>query len=172
MSGVVVWLTGLPSSGKSRLASHVHTALQEVDVPSCVLDGDAVRDVMKPRPGYDATARADFYASLGGLAALLARQGLVVLVPATANRRAFREQARQWAPRFMEIYVDVPLEVCAARDAKGLYAQSRDGNVEDVPGVGASYEPPEAPDVTANGGDDVAARARIVALIREGRRAK
>ncbi len=162
--GTVVWLTGLPSSGKSLLAARVHAALRERGVPTCTLDGDAVRGVLHPTPGYDETARLHFYATLGELAALLARQGLVVLVPATANRRAFREAARGAAPRFIEVFVDVPLETCETRDAKGLYARARSGSLAEMPGRGVAYEPPLAPDVVASGGKDAEAASRILEL--------
>ena len=168
MSGSVVWLTGLPSSGKSLLAVHVAEQLRKAGRPSCILDGDRVRDVMVPRPGYSEEARDEFYATLAGFAGLLARQGLVVLVPATAHRRAFRERARGLAPRFIEVYLDVALETCARRDAKGLYARARAGEVGLLPGAGAAYEPPEAPEVVASGGEDTVARDRIIELVYDG----
>jgi len=86
--GAVVWLTGLPSSGKTTLAHAVHRALRAAGRPSCLLDGDEVREAVHPASGYGPDARADQYATLADLAALLARQGLVVIVAATAHRRA------------------------------------------------------------------------------------
>lgn len=166
MSGVVVWLTGLPSSGKSTLAERTAEQLREQGRACCVLDGDAVRASLVPRPGYDDEARDDFYATLARLAALLAGQGLAVLVPATANRRLFRERARKLAPRYIEVHVATPATACMERDAKGLYAQSRQGKLtDDLPGAGAPYEPPREPDVVATGGRDDDAVTRIVALV-------
>ena len=119
MSGVVVWFTGLPSSGKTTLAGRVARALAAAGRAHCVLDGDAVRAALVPPPGYDAASRAAFYATLARLAALLARQGLVVLVPATAHRRAFRDDARALAPRFVEVFVSTDVDTCrAATDAR------------------------------------------------------
>lgn len=164
-AGVVVWLTGLPSSGKSSLARRVLESLQAANIGACMLDGDAVRAALHPSPGYTDEARRDFYTTLAELAALLARQGLAVLVPATANRAAFRAAARELAPRFIEVFVDVPLATCIARDAKGLYAQARHGEVEELPGLGQSYEAPTAPDVIARGGRDVEACERITRLV-------
>lgn len=152
--GRVVWITGLPSCGKSTLARAAASALGARGEHVLVLDGDEVREALHPAPGYDDGARADFYATLASLAALAAKQGAIVLVPATANRRAYREAARAMAPRFVEVFVDVPLDVCVARDAKGLYAKAASGGASTMPGRGASYEPPTAPDLVLHGGDD------------------
>jgi adenylylsulfate kinase len=155
--GVVVWLTGMPSSGKSTLGARLRDRLRSEGWACCLLDGDAVRDVLVPRPGYSPEARDAFYASLAGLAGLLARDGAVVVVAATAHRRAFRERARAMAPSFLEVFVDVDPTECARRDAKGLYAATRAGEVSALPGADLAYEPPEAPDVVARGGLDEAA---------------
>lgn len=157
MSGVVAWFTGLPSSGKSTLARAVAAAL-----PGAVLlDGDEVRAALKPAPGYDEAGRAAFYESLARLAALVAAQGHVVLVPATAHRRAFRALARQLAPRFVEVFVDTPLDECRRRDAKGLYAREE----PNAPGVGVAFEAPVAPDVVVRPGEADAV-PRVVAALR------
>ena len=152
MSGVVVWFTGLPSSGKSTLAQRLAAALRREQRAACLLDGDEVRAALVPAPGYDAASREAFYATLAGLAALVAKQGLVAIVAATANRQSYRARARALAPRFIEVHLDVGVEVCAERDAKGLYAASKDGAVATLPGAGASYEPPPEPEVVAHGG--------------------
>lgn len=161
--GVVVWFTGLPASGKTTLANHVRDRL--VPRASCVLlDSDELRDVL----GEHAYAPADrdaFYRTLCKLATLLARQGHIVLVAATAPRRAHRDHARAEAPSFVEVYVRAPLDECEARDVKGLYARARTGNAATLPGVGAPYEPPLAPDVIAEGGFDADAAATIDRLV-------
>ena len=97
--GCVIWLTGRPSSGKSTLADLVFEALRSRGRDTCVLDGDSVRKALVPEPGYEAGGRRAFYASLANLAALLAEQGLIVLVPATAHQRSYRDHARTIAPR-------------------------------------------------------------------------
>lgn len=163
MSGVVAWFTGLPSSGKSTLAQAV-AALLRPAVPVAVLDGDEVRAALRPTPGYDDASRDAFYETLARLAALLARQGLAVLVPATANRRRFRERARHLAPAFLEVFVDTPLEECRRRDPKGLYASG----LPLVPGSGAAYEAPEAPEVTVRPADAEGARRAAEAIRRAG----
>ncbi|MGZ6126474.1 MAG: adenylyl-sulfate kinase [Myxococcales bacterium] len=162
MSGAVVWVTGLPSSGKSTLAARLLSRLRREGRPAAILDGDEVRDALVPRPGYTAPERDAFYATLARLAALLARQELTVIVAATANRRVYREQARALAPRFLEVHLDVSADVCRQRDAKGLYARSAEGGVPDLPGAGAGYEAPVAPEVVARGGEDADALEEIL----------
>jgi adenylylsulfate kinase len=165
VSGAVVWLTGLPSSGKSTLAEHLATALRARDVATCVLDGDAVRASITPPFGYDDVGRDHFYATLASLAVLLARQGLTVLVPATANRRAYRARCREAAPRFVEVHVRVDASVVRERDAKGLYAAQRDGAIAHMPGADAGYEAPERPEVVAEGGHDTSAVAAVLGCL-------
>jgi adenylylsulfate kinase len=165
LNGAVIWFTGLPSSGKSSLATSVATALAGRGVPHALLDGDAVRAAISPAPGYTTKQREDFYRTLAQLAALLASQGLVVLVPATAHRRAFRDRARKLSPRFVEVFVDTPLAECARRNSKKLYGVARA-----LPGAGVKYQRPLRPEVRVEGGAGPAAvRACLAALRRAGR---
>ncbi len=162
-TGAVVWFTGLPASGKSTLAAMVRERIA-ADRPCVVLDSDAVRAAL----GADRYVGADrdgFYEALAGLAGLLARQGQVVLVAATAPLRAHRELARAAAPLYFEVWVRTPLATCEARDPKGLYARARAGTAPTLPGIGVPYEPPLAPDVIAEGGEDEEAAARIERLV-------
>ena len=169
MTGSVIWFTGLPASGKTTLANEVRERLNERGVACCVLDGDVVRQVTAPVLGYSEQARAAFYGVLAGLAAELAGQGLVVLVPATAHRRAYRERARRLAPAFLEVWVTPPLEECQRRDDKGLYAVAR-SKPGKLPGVGVPYERPQSAAVAASGGRDREALDAIVAWVTESRR--
>jgi adenylylsulfate kinase len=156
----VVWFTGLPSSGKSTLASAVSRALDLRGVPHALLDGDEVRAALSPAPGYGSAGRAHFYRTLAQLAGLLAHQGLVVLIAATGHRRAFRALARRAAPRYLEVYVATPLAECARRNSKGLY-----GTTRKLPGAGVRYEAPLRPDVRApEGSTPEAVRACLAAL--------
>ena len=157
MTGVVVWITGLPSSGKSTFAERAAATLRERSVACCILDGDAVRHALGDVFGYGDEARDRYYEALARLAALVASQGLITLVPATASQRAFRERARSLAPAFLEVHVDVDLAECARRDAKGLYAAVARGEAKNLPGVDAPFERPESPDLVAHGGQDQAA---------------
>ncbi len=175
MTGAVVWVTGLPASGKSTFARSLRDRLRDGGVAAAVLDGDAVRAALVPAPGYDPAGRAAFYETLGNLALALAAEGLVAIVAATAHRRAFRDrvrtrlssgaETRQGPPRFVEVLVDVPPEVCAARDPKGLWAKARAGEAPELPGGAIAYERPLAPEVVARGGDDEAAIEAAVARV-------
>src|SRR5262245_39247779 len=100
-TGLVVWVTGLPSAGKSKLAQNVRHELARRGGICCVLDGDEVRGAIVPEPGYSPEARDAFYATLARLANLVASQGLCVVVAATAHKRAYRDAARALAPRFI-----------------------------------------------------------------------
>ena len=163
MTGAVVWLTGLPASGKSTLARRLAGALRARGAAVLVLDGDEVRELLVPAPGHDDAGRDAFYTTLARLAAHAAAQGLVAIVPATAHRRAWRELARRLAPRYLEVHVATPLTECERRDPKGLYGNP-DARVR-LPGVGVAYEPPEAADVVARGGQDDIAVASIERML-------
>jgi len=164
MSGAVVWFTGLPASGKSTLARGVQRRLRDRGELPCLLDGDVVRRLLAPLLGYSDRERHVFYEALAGLAAELAHQGLTVLVPATAHRRAYRQHARELAPYFVEVWVTTSLADCQAHDEKGLYAAAA-GSPGTLPGVGQSYEPPEQAEVQAKGGHDGDAVERIATLL-------
>jgi adenylylsulfate kinase len=164
MSGVIVWFTGLPASGKTTLAEHVRDRLGRLSRPAIVLDSDELREVLALAE-YDTAGRDAFYQRLGRLALLLASQGHVVLVAATAPQRKYRDDVRVEAPRFIEVWVSTPLAECAARDPKGLYARAAAGQVPRLPGLGTPYDPPLRPEVVAHGGHDEAAVQHIVARI-------
>lgn len=165
MSATIVWFTGLPSSGKSTLAERTRAHLAARGLAAIVLDGDRVRAALGAH-AYGGEERDAFYRALAELAALVAEQGVVALVAATAPRREHRALAARPGGRFLEVWVRTPLATCEARDAKGLYARARRGELAALPGVGVAFEPPEHPDVVAEGGLDdeaIAAIARLVA---------
>lgn len=170
-NGAIVWITGLPSSGKSTFAARLAEKLSAFGSTPCTLDGDQIRDCLVPRPGYDATGRSNFYETLTRLAIALAAQGLTVLVPATAGSLSVRQEARRRSGVFLEVFIDVPLETCQARDAKGLYALGQAGGAATLPGAGSRYEPPSDPEVVARGGEDGGALECVLALLEERGRA-
>ncbi len=160
-----MWFVGRPSAGKSTLAQRVQTELRSRKQLVCLLDSDEVRSALAPPPGYSPEERSRFYETLGNLASLIAHQGLLVLVAATAPLAEYRDQARKRAPRFAEVYVDVPQSECEARDAKGLYALQREGKLRNLPGVDAPFEAPTKPCVVAHGGHDEKAQAAIIEVL-------
>lgn len=139
-----LWLTGLPASGKSAIARELVRRLHERGVDVSVLESDVMRTQLTPFPRYDDQDREFFYGRLAEIGELLSRYRPVVF-DATANRRAYRDAARARIERFAEVYVDTPLEVCRARDPKGLYRA----------GMQIPYEPPLAPELVVHGTQDV-----------------
>jgi len=159
-----VWLTGLSGSGKSAIAAALRDQLHARGVDAAVLESDVLRTQLTPFARYDDQERDFFYSTVAHLGAYLSMQGKPVVFDATANRRAYRDRARGAIARFAEVFVDTPLEVCAARDPKGLY---RDGKTTTLPGVQAAYEPPLAPELVIRGdtGAPGDGAALIVALL-------
>ncbi len=148
--GLAIWLTGLPGSGKSTLAGMIAGRLDRMGHAVEVLDADVLRQVLTPRPTYTAEERDWFYGVLVALAEILTRHGVTVVVAATAHRQAYRERARRRLPRFAEVYVRCPIEVCRRRDPKGLYARARQGGTVTLPGEQEPYEAPERPEAVAD----------------------
>ncbi len=165
MNGRVIWFTGLPASGKTTLSVRLQTRLQQLGLPCCTLDGDTMRAIMCQNLGYSAEERAEFYSTLSRLAAELASQGLIVLVAATAHLRAYRQHARELAPRFLEVWVTTSLDECRKRDPKGLYEMAAQVPGH-VPGADLPYEEPLQAELTAEGGKDELALERLVSFLR------
>ena len=143
-----VWLTGLSGSGKSAIARELLRLLHEKGVSSALLESDVLRTQLTPFASYDEAEREEFYETLAHLGIYVVSRGRPVIYDATANRRAYRERARREIARFAEVYVNTPLEVCRARDTKGLY---REGATKTLPGMQAPYEVPLAPELVVPG---------------------
>jgi adenylylsulfate kinase-like enzyme len=146
-----VWLTGLSGSGKSAIARELLARLHARGVEASVLESDVLRTQLTPFARYDEAGRDFFYGALARLGATLAAQGRPVVFDATAHLRRYREAARAAIPRFAEVYVDTPLEVCRARDVKGLYRAAKEGRSATLPGAQTPYEPPAAPELVVHG---------------------
>ncbi len=163
-----VWITGLPSSGKSTLSRALAAQLAARGVDVAVLESDALRRIFTPHPVYSEEERDLFYGAMAQIGRLLVDHGVPVIFDATANRRAYRDRARQWIPRLLEVYVECPLDECIRRDTKGIYKKGREGAASTVPGLQAVYEPPEQPDLVVKGNreaPEAAARRVIEKLI-------
>ena len=145
--GFAVWITGLPASGKSTVTAALVEQLHELGVDVAVLESDELRKIFSTQPSYDEQDREYFYGSLAFIGRVLTGHGISVIFDATASRRAYRDRARLHIPKFLEVFVDCPLEICMQRDPKGIYRRAREGQSSHVPGVQAIYEPPEQPGV-------------------------
>ena len=150
----VVWFTGLPGCGKTTIAQRVKAMLTEKGMNVKVLQLDEIRKAITPQPRYTEEERDIVYASLAYMAKLLSEAGVNVIVDATANRRRYRDFARGIIPKFEEVYIRAPLEVCVSREAKRKAAFSPKGIYKKaamekaaVPGVSVAYEEPLAPGI-------------------------
>lgn len=164
-----VWLTGLPASGKSTIAAALKPKLEAVGHIVEVLESDAVRRVLTPAPTYSREERDLFYRALAFMGSRLVAHGVTVIFDATANRRAYRDFARSLIPRFIEVAVVCPLDLCMKRDYKGTYQRGQRGESSTVPGLQDPYEAPLNPDVTIDTTKLTAEEAagRIVEHLRE-----
>jgi adenylylsulfate kinase len=147
--GVVLWLTGLPSSGKSTLAHEVERLLFERSCSSYVLDGDNVRHRLNKDLGFSPDDRKENIRRIGEVANLFAEAGIIVLTAFISPYKADRDQARALndKERFFEVYCKCTLGECERRDPKGLYRKARKGEIANFTGVDAPYEEPAAPEI-------------------------
>jgi adenylyl-sulfate kinase len=164
--GATVWLTGLPSSGKSTIAAAVEELLIEQGRTTYRLDGDNLRHGLCRDLGFSAEDRDENVRRTAHVACLLADAGAVAVVALVSPYAMGRAQARQIHEQeelpFIEVYVDTPLEECERRDPKGLYARARAGNLPGFTGIDDPYEPPVAPELWVSGGQGVQLAAQAV----------
>jgi adenylylsulfate kinase len=170
--GCVVWFTGLSGCGKSTIANEVDQLLYSDDVHCYLLDGDNVRHGLSASPrmlaehhsqqfaerfglGFSPDDREENIRRIGAVANLFCDAGIVTLAafvsPYRRDRDAIRAALRPGD--FIEVFVDAPLEVCEARDPKGLYKKARAGEIHDFTGIDAPYEPPLNPEIKLDSGD-------------------
>ena len=145
MENPVLWLTGMPASGKTTVASACADLLRADGIDCAVLDGDAVRRIMWPDLGYSMDDRR---LNLQRIAEMAMRMPCVVIVATISPMASHRDIARRiLGGRYREVYVSAPLEACEARDPRGMYAKARLGAIEGFTGVGSAYETPARPDL-------------------------
>jgi len=149
--GCTIWLTGLPSSGKSTTAFTLEHLLIKEGYLSYVLDGDNIRHGLNKNLGFSAEDREENIRRIGEVAKLFADAGVVTITSFISPYRKDRDQARQIhkdaGMPFFEIYIDTPVDICELRDPKGLYQKARRGELKGFTGVDDPYEPPLNPEM-------------------------
>jgi sulfate adenylyltransferase len=158
--GVCIWFTGLSGSGKSTTADVLTVLLQERGRQVTVLDGDVVRTHLSKGLGFSKEDRDTNIRRIGFVAAEIVRHGGVTICAAVSPYRGVRDEVRAMigSDHFVEVFVDTPLDVCEARDTKGMYAKARRGEIKGFTGIDDPYEPPVSPeirlDTTASGAEE------------------
>jgi adenylyl-sulfate kinase len=167
--GFTVWFTGLSGSGKSTLAEMLVDVLQARGHRYELLDGDVLRTHLSKGLGFSKEDRDTNILRIGWVAERLAYHGGAVLVSAISPYRDVRDQVRARIPRFVEVYVSCPVEVCAQRDVKGLYEKAFRGEITGFTGVDDPYEPPASAEVVVETDrlDPAACLERIVSKLDE-----
>ncbi|HEX8321757.1 adenylyl-sulfate kinase [Longimicrobium sp.] len=167
--GFTVWLTGLRGAGKGSIAQAVAAELARRGMPTELLAGGEFRQNISRGLGFSRDDRIANVRRIGYVAKLLTRNGVAVVTTAISPNRAARDECRRMIGRFVEVWVQCPLEVCEARDTEGLYRQARLGLIEDFTGIADDYEPPEDPELVVHSDRETAAQAaaRIVRRLEE-----
>jgi adenylylsulfate kinase len=169
MRGLTVWLTGLPSAGKTTIARAV---AERLDGPVEVLDGDEVREFLSKDLGFSKADRDTQVLRVGWVASRLARNGVTVLVSLVSPYAAARDKVRalhgEAGADFVEVYVATPVSVTSERDVKGLYAKAYAGEITGFTGVDDPYEPPAAPDLVIHTQSETVEQsaARVLELLK------
>jgi len=149
--GFVLWFTGLSASGKSTVSEAVVPQLRERGVRIEVLDGDVVRTNLSKGLGFSKEDRDTNILRVGFVANLLARNGLAACCACISPYREIRDTVRGWVEgdggRFVEIFMDTPLDTCIDRDPKGLYQKALAGEIKQFTGIDDPYEAPENPEI-------------------------
>jgi len=166
----VLWLTGLPASGKTTVAREVERILFGRGCQTMLLDGDQVRHGLNGDLGFSESDRRENIRRVAEVAGLFFRQGSIVVCTFVSPYADDRDFARGLVPegRFFEVFVDTPLEECERRDPKGLYARARRGKIQNMTGIDAPYEAPEDPEIrlATEAGQPEELAARVVARLR------
>jgi len=169
--GLVIWFTGLSASGKSTIARHLEKQLYNIGCSTYVFDGDNVRHGLCGDLGFSPEDREENIRRIGEMVNLYDDAGIIGIAAFISPYRKDRESIRELVgkDRFMEIYIECPVDVCAARDQKGIYEKARTGVIKDFTGISAPYEPPENPALVIHSDqeDSMEASQRVLDLIKE-----
>lgn len=152
---VILWFTGLSSSGKSTLAHAVEEKLHHLSCHTYVFDGDNVRHGLCSDLGFSLEDRAENIRRIGEMVKLFVEAGTIALTAFISPIRADREKVRALVAEgeFIEIYCRCPVEICEQRDPKGLYRRARKGEIKEFTGISSPYEPPEHPQLVLDTGE-------------------
>ncbi|MCQ6551861.1 adenylyl-sulfate kinase [Streptomyces sp. C10-9-1] len=173
VTGATIWLTGLPSAGKTTIARELARRLRAEGRRVELLDGDEIREFLSAGLGFSREDRHVNVQRIGFVAELLASNGVLALVPVIApyadSREAVRKRHQQEGTAYVEIHVATPVEVCSERDVKGLYAKQAAGEISGLTGVDDPYEQPESPDLRIESQDQTVeeSAAAVRALLAE-----
>lgn len=148
--GCVVWLTGLPGSGKTTIARVLEKKLVEHGKRVEVLDGDEVRENLSPHLGFSKEDRQIHANRVAYVSKLLSRNGVIAIVGLISPYRDFRQRAREMMGDFVEVYVKCSVDECMERDVKGHYKKAMAGEIQNFTGVSDPYEEPENPEVVVD----------------------
>ncbi len=148
--GFCLWMTGLPSAGKTTIGRVLVDRLKERGWHVELLDGDEIRKGLSADLGFDRASREAHAGRVTFVAKLLARNGAIPIVALISPYRSSRAKARSDIGRFVEVYVNTPIDVCEQRDVKGLYRKARAGQIKEMTGVDDPYEPPERAEIVVD----------------------
>jgi len=150
MPGFTLWFTGMSGAGKSTLSGLLEARLRQLGAKVEVLDGDIVRQYLSKGLGFSREDRDENIRRIGFVCELLSRNGVIAIAAAISPYRAVREELRARIPNFIEVFMECPVEVLAARDVKGLYKKALAGELPRFTGISDPYEPPLSPEITVN----------------------
>lgn len=147
MKTPVIWLTGIPASGKTTLANLLKDYYQKHNLPVDILDGDEIRKTLSSDLGFSEKDRKEHNRRVIFVAKLLAKNGITTIIPLISPYIETREFARSEIPNFVEIWVKASIDECKKRDPKGLYKKAMAGEITNLTGIQSPYEEPKNPEL-------------------------
>jgi adenylylsulfate kinase len=147
-AGFVIWLSGLPGSGKTTIAKFLENELRSQGLQVETLDGDEVRRSLSPELGFSKLDRNVHAMRVAYISLLLSRNGVITIVALISPFRSIRDSARKVIGRFVEVWVKCSVETCSKRDPKGLYKLAQQGKLSNFTGIQDPYESPINPEIT------------------------
>jgi adenylyl-sulfate kinase len=157
--GFTLWFTGMSGAGKSTISKLLEERLRGLGARVELLDGDVVRTHLSKGLGFSKEDRDENIRRIGFVCELLSRNGVIAIAAAISPYRAVREELRERIPKFVEVYVECPIEVLAERDVKGLYRRALAGEIGNFTGISDPYEAPLAPEVRVRSSEETPAES-------------